>query len=290
MIRNNFFLVFFCLLFNKVYSQEMKNLDISASMNIITPINNYIENSQNLKFLSEYINSDSDTIQVYNILHIGDSHVKAGYCTKNFTKLLDSFLWKYHKQRGKMFSDTIAVYTKILAQNGATIQKILENEYSDSLILAFKPNLVIISFGTNESYNKMKLESFERYLNELISRIQNVGSKVDFLITSPAESMKKEIIKIKGKHHGKYNYLTNYYSYPEMSATASFLKTYARQQQLAFWNFYECLGGETSASLLFKKGYMRPDHVHLTKEAYIYQAQWLFEAYKLVIDSLILTK
>lgn len=122
-------------------------------------------------------------------------------------------------------------------------------------------DLVVISLGTNESFD---LQDSNKYFDELTKMIANIRAKLPetaILVTSPPPS----------KLHRK-----SYNKYIDEYATSIVNNTVA--QNYASWNLLEVLGGNKNITLNSRMGLMAKDKVHYSKLGYEKQADLFFGA------------
>lgn len=190
-----------------------------------------------------------------SILQIGDSHV-AGREFPNAVKAVLQQRWDG--------SDNNTVKAQIhydyLAKNGATMIKFLTPERL-SAIAEKKPDLVIISFGTNECHG-MGYDEATHYkqLEIAFDSLIAVCPDSDFLFTGP---------------QGAY---LKYRPNPMTVRCASLLKKFAADRNAAFWNIYEIAGGQRALQNYMAQGLLRHDRVHFTPQGYQLQGELLGKA------------
>lgn len=194
----------------------------------------------------------TDTLR---ILHIGDSHV-----------------------RGRIFPNTVAdsmaatfgavQYTNF-GVNGATV---LTFTHADRVkeIVQRQPQLLVLSFGTNESHNRRYNPTVHyRQIQELVSQLSNELPGVPMLLTTPPGAYERV------RRNRRRTYNIN----PRTAAAADVIMRFGREHDMAVWDMYNIMGGSSRACLNWKQAeLMRPDHVHYLPEAYALQGELLFQA------------
>lgn len=193
-----------------------------------------------------------DTVRV---VHVGDSHV-----------------------RGHLFPDTAGallrqVFPRLSYRdfgiNGAFCSTFTrEDRVKD--IAAMKPDLLILSFGTNESHNyRYNTDVHYRQMDELVRMLREYLPDTPMLMTTPPGSYER--IRRKGRRSYKIN--------PRTEAAARNIVRYADANGLAVWDLYNTVGGASRACLNWQEaGLMRPDHVHYLPAGYALQGRLLCEA------------
>lgn len=197
--------------------------------------------------------ASEDTLR---IVHIGDSHV-----------------------RGRIFPRTVGLklndifgsisYTD-LGVNGATCLTFTHPDRIDAIV-ELKPELLILSFGTNESHNK-RYNSTVHYhqMDELVKLLRSRMPDVPILLTTPPGSYESF-----RQSRRRRTYSIN----PRTVIAVNTIRKYAQNHKLAIWDMYTVLGGKDHACKnWWDSGLMRPDHIHYTADGYILQGELLFQA------------
>ena len=127
---------------------------------------------------------------------------------------------------------------------------------------ALNPDLVIISLGTNESFDKQSGEQYFTHLNQMIKGIKEHNPEVCILVmTSPPSVLHR---KFKNTFIEKY---------------AEIIEDNAHVNNYAVWNLLDVFGGNKSINRNAAKGYMARDKVHYSKAGYEKQAELFFNAF-----------
>lgn len=163
--------------------------------------------------------------------------------------------------------------------NGAMYQHY--NEFSNILLAemeVLKPQLVIISLGTNEAYGgRMDPLAFRDEIDKAVTLIREQNPAVNILLTTPPDCMRavrKATRKKVGKKKYKTIYHTAYYPNPYISMVTQQIMGYARQHGIACWNFNAVNKAQSSRFA----GAWAPDHIHFNVKGYQQQGQLLYEA------------
>lgn len=246
---------------------------------------NYIENDTALSHLKQYINDSRDSVtRPFRLLHIGDSHVKSGFYAETFAILMDSLIRTYTSKVIQHDSDSTVVKLKVMAKNGAMAKTILQSVYSDTIVQQFNPDLVIISLGTNEAYNKLQPDTLAWYQESLIQQVFRDAPDCDILITTPGDGLKKYYTRVRvSKKKKRYKRVAHYEVNEYLTDVIDYYLGLPERMDVAVWNFYPVMGGEESIREWNKAGYAQGDMIHLTREGYRMQAKLLMMA---VSDSL----
>lgn len=136
---------------------------------------------------------------------------------------------------------------KFLAENAPRMMEQME---------AFKPDLLIISLGTNDAYLKdLTAESFTQMLTNLIQSLKKVSTKTEFILTTPPDTefnkskpISREIV-IQG------------------------ILNAGKSAHCAVWNFNEAMGGENTFKKWQKMKLANKDGLHFNPAGYYLQGQ-----------------
>jgi lysophospholipase L1-like esterase len=219
---------------------------------------------------------------VIRILHIGDSHIYADLFTgmtrqlfqKRFgiggaKQLLRYKLSDFQDTTKTLFIDPYLVDSinrrgilyDVAGTNGAEYLTYNQNYLFFKETKLLKPDLVIISLGTNEAFGYLNRSIFENNIDAFISQIRTYNPNVEILITTPGDAMKRK------RYHN-----------PNIDIVRKILIDYAKVNNTALWDFYTVMGGTGSMKKWFVKGLAQRDKVHLSKEGYLIQGFLFFNA------------
>lgn len=124
------------------------------------------------------------------------------------------------------------------------------------------PDLVIISLGTNESFDKLVTIDYFSQLNAMMEAIVNQNPSVTFLITTPPPSQFKRKFP--------NTFVADY---------AKEILAQAEVKNYAVWDLFSNVGGLFSIHQNAKEGLLGGDKVHYTKAGYEKQGQLLTDAF-----------
>lgn len=206
---------------------------------------------EKLQQLYAGINRDS-----LHIVHVGDSHI-----------------------RGHVFPQTTAAcmqqtfgalrYTDY-GINGACCPSFTRPERL-ARIVSLRPDLLILSFGTNESHNRRYNSQLHyRQMDELVRLLRKSLPDVPILMTTPPGSYDSF-----RQRRRRRTYQVN----PRTLQAVRTIHRYADSNGVAVWDMYEVFGGVKRAALnWWEAGLMRPDHVHYLPAGYELQGHMFFQA------------
>lgn len=194
-----------------------------------------------------------DTVR---IVHIGDSHVR-GHLFPRTTG-------------ARLAGEFGALSYTDMGVNGATC---LTFTHPDRIaeIAALKPDLLILSFGTNESHNRRYNTNVHyNQMDELIKLLAGNLPGIPLLLTTPPGSYESF-----RQRKQKRTYAIN----PRTAVASETIRRYAREHRFLVWDMYDVVGGRRRACANWTEAkLMRPDHVHYLPEGYILQGNLLYQA------------
>jgi len=208
---------------------------------------NEIIGSENLNGIFSTLAKGEKTVR---ILQIGDSHVRGNTFPQTIEKSLES---------------NFNVRFDFIGINGARASKFTSSDML-SKINSKHPDLVIISFGTNEAHGNFSSSSNTRVMNDLVSGIRKHNPQVTFLITTtPGSHISRSGKKVVNTTHEQ---------------VAQNLLEFGRNNGIAVWDLYHNIGGnENACKNLIGAGLMQGDKIHLTHSGYRMIGNMLSEAF-----------
>lgn len=201
------------------------------------------------------------------VMQIGDSHVKGNYLPRTVGSTLQSF-----------FPRLEFTYYGI---NGAWARRFYEQDMINR-VAAERPDLVIISFGTNEAHGSTLDErTHAATMQTLTDRIAAQCPGVCFLFTTPPGSY---ITQRTGSYttgtgrRRRTHYTTAKVPNQNTANVARSIVEFCRTHRMAVWDIYTLAGGSSAITNWRNGGYMNTDCVHYLAHGYILQGKLLAEA------------
>lgn len=210
------------------------------------------------------------------IVHIGDSHVRGHVfpyvmrCSleDDFgSKAVENIPVTYQTSGIARETGSNGVVYHILGVNGATCQSFSTPEHIRQ-IADLHPDLVILSFGTNEAHGR-HYNAFEHTaaMNYLIAELKASCPDVAFLMTTPPGAYVR---------NGRRGKIIN----PRTPLVVENELKFAREHGIAIWDMYDIVGGKQRACLNWNAANMyQRDKIHFTHEGYTLQGLLLYEAF-----------
>ncbi len=264
---NSFFLLLPYGMKNKLQLNISRQNTVTVNNSVATQeLGNHIMNGYELQSIKEKMRKTATSLVLIKVLHIGDSHVKSGYFSEHFMERLNAFYaQKYH---GNLFFN-FQVFCKI----GTKYADYNELAELDKQLIREKPDLVIISLGTNDAFSGSSRIKFYEKVDHLVTKIKNLSPQAAILLTTPSDALKKNPVT------GVYMAL------PELQFVVDVIIKYANDHGLAYWNLYQIMGGPYSINNWFQRKMVAPDRVHFSAKGYTMFADWLFDAFSACMES-----
>ena len=170
---------------------------------------------------------------------------------------LGTIIWNKQNPKGDAHKiSTMHEYIIIFAKN---YEKIKE-------IASLHPDLIIVSFGTNEAHSRRYLaQAHKMQIGRLLGMLKAACPEAAFLLTTPP-----------GAYVGRRRART---INPRTVTAARIIKEYAQENKMAVWDMYNIVGGKTDACRNWTKHHMlRADGIHFTPDGYRLQGNLLHQA------------
>jgi len=146
--------------------------------------------------------------------------------------------------------------------NGAKFSDFVRARYFARQLADLNPDLIILSFGTNEAQGKLTENFVYQQMSELVGQIKKYAPGVHILFTTPADSY------LKGRGFNPY-----------MGPICDDIRRFTRENGYALWDLFNLGGGEHSAQNWKSAGLMAPDSVHYSKSGYAAQGKLFYQAF-----------
>ena len=221
------------------------------------------------------------------IVHIGDSHVRGHVFPYIMRKLLEEDFGReavidydvsYHTTGLAHETGRAGIVYHIWGINGATCASFNKPERI-SEITSLKPDLIILSFGTNEAHERnYNREEHKLHMKSLIKELKKGCINARFLLTTPPGAYIRS---------GRRNRVVNERT-PLVVKTE---KDFAAENEIAIWDLYDIVGGEKFACKNWTTASMyQRDRIHFTREGYTLQGLLLHEAFIKAYNDYVATK
>lgn len=204
------------------------------------------------------------------ILHIGDSHVRGGV---------------FPATVGQVLADSLHVGFSSIGINGARASRFSQPDILRR-IEAERPNMVIISFGTNEAAGHYSEADHAQALETLMDSICALCPGATILLTTPPgayvatkRAVRRSSRGRRGRRRSRVHYIYSHRENANTPRVAGNIRRVGEQRGVAVWDLFNIVGGERYACRNWRcASLMRPDRIHYTPEGYRLQGQMLGEA------------
>lgn len=219
------------------------------------------------------------------IVHIGDSHVRSHEftpafnfrLTETFGNAAAGFIEGYRSEGILTESGSSGIICHCIGINGATSENFMNEKYLAE-IQRLRPDLIIISLGTNESFGKYDVSEHYALMDNLYSLIKSYCPEVPLLYTTPPGAFKT----IYGRYRRKkriYRKVIRVEENRNIEKSASTIVSFAENHRVACWDLFNIVGGESYACKNWLDGnYFQRDRVHFVRDGYVLQGNMLYEA------------
>ncbi|MCP5497268.1 MAG: hypothetical protein H7A23_22170 [Leptospiraceae bacterium] len=176
---------------------------------------------------------------------------------------------------GELYLDTISLETDYgiayspVSRQGIEMNDLLtvpEENFACGMRL-YSPDLILFQFGVNESQNmlhsKEPIQTYKEKLTNVVQRFKKYNPNSSILILSPYE-------RIIATQDGKF------VTMPEIANIIQAQKEVCEEFGIAFYDSFLALGGQGHNELMYNKGYIQPDRIHLTRIGGDYYAGILY--------------
>lgn len=162
----------------------------------------------------------------------------------------------------ELMNDNSGIEYTTIGVNGASFAFYDRCTYFEKQLLLYKPDLFVISIGTNDTYTTdFKPQEFKAYYKQLIGYIQRANPDCAILLTVPNDS-----------------YYKQQYANPNTKLAAEVIYELSEQYQMAVWDLYEIMGGFNSSQKWYTNKLMPKDRIHFTRKGYDIKADLLLKA------------
>ncbi len=186
------------------------------------------------------------------------------------------------------------VFYHAIGNNGAAYETYNRIGNVGAGINPLRPNLVIISLGTNEAFGSLDVAGFTGSVDRLVKNIRTANPDALILLTTPQECQRSvtttKKVRVKGKKvKGKTTYRTvnkkvkSYAVNRNIAPLRTAILEYGKKNGVAVYDWYDVAGGSGSSATWISNGLFASDRVHHTRKGYNLEGRLLYEA---IMDSL----
>jgi hypothetical protein len=159
------------------------------------------------------------------------------------------------------------VLYNMIGVNGGEYRYYTMSKYFVEQMHVMMPDLVIVSMGTNEGFQKgFNAEIFYSQIDTLITSLKNKNPAAAILLTTPGDSYRKQ---------GRSK-MPN----PDILKARETIIKYSYEHDVAYWDLYEVMGGFKSMAKWYASGLTAKDKLHFSKKGYMIQGALFYSALK----------
>ncbi|MDO5759880.1 MAG: GDSL-type esterase/lipase family protein [Bacteroidota bacterium] len=255
-----------------VYTNTSRE-SISINVNNKNPIK-YDFNSFRV-YHSELPKNDNLKIKNTNIAYQETYNKKEGYTEFLLSDYVSSIEIEVIKEGNDNFyiygfyfqNGNSGVVYNVAGVNGARASHYNNAELFHSQLKSLDFDFIIISLGTNDTYEPGGENTFEKELLTLVKNIRKQYPYIPILLTTPTETW---------WHRRRIN--------PRMAQTIKIINSVAEQGSCAVLDLYNIFGGYNSAKKMQSNNLMQKDLIHLTAEGYVLAGDLIYNALWQEID------
>lgn len=245
----------------KTFNQETLNYSFSK----ITILSQPSSNQMQLQLLDkdfceikkiDFLTQNSTNLSVVNLASPTSEFYLKCYNPDSVKNMI------FNAQGFILENDSSGVLYHAVGVNGAEFRHYNESPLFYEQLPILNPNLIIISLGTNDAYMPhFDTLAFIKNINNMVNSIKQQLPNASFLFTTPGDSYRKRKVKNANMHVAQ-NVIINF----------------CNQNNYAYWDFYEIMGGFGSINKWFLSGLTSKDKLHFTRKGYELQGNILFKA------------
>ena len=162
-------------------------------------------------------------------------------------------------------NDSAGILYNMVGVNGAEFRHYNMSKYFVSQLSYLNADLIILSLGTNEAFSAgFDRVEFTKNIDTLVMNLKATNPNAAVLITTPGDSYRKSR---KGRVKN-----------PDMKIARVAIINYCIQHNLAYWDWYEIMGGYGSMANWLLMKLAQKDRVHYNGRGYQIQGDLLYRA------------
>ncbi len=159
-------------------------------------------------------------------------------------------------------NDQAGIVYSSVGVNGAEVPTYFRCEDFDRQLRVMKPDLVIVSLGTNDAHViRFDEELFLTNLRYMVNLVKRAYPKASVLLTTPGDA-----------------YRARRYLNPHNAKVRDLMFQVATETGIAVWDFYTVMGGLRSVDSWQRSQLAALDKLHLTIKGYSFQGELLYDA------------
>lgn len=162
-------------------------------------------------------------------------------------------------------NDSAGVLYNMIGVNGSEYKHYNMSKYFTAQLSYLNPDLIILSLGTNEAFSMgFDRVKFNNNIDTLVMNLKLTNPNAAILLTTPGDSYRKSR---KGRVKN-----------PDMKIARVTIINYCTQHNLAYWDWFEIMGGYGSMANWVLMKLAQKDRVHYNGRGYMIQGDMLYRA------------
>ena len=158
-----------------------------------------------------------------------------------------------------------------IGNNGACFNDYLLIPRFAEQTAVFRPDLIVLSMGTNEAFSMMTDDDIRTSIDNLVRLLHHYNPDAAMLILTPMECQKN-------RNHG-HKPLSPYYDInPAVKHVTALIRERAAALSVPVWDFYTVAGGDGASDRWIDANLFSRDRIHLINPGYTLQARLLNDA------------
>ncbi len=203
-------------------------------------------------FLYKLMELRSGVRDTVTIFQFGDSHVKPGFFSTTARSRLHGYF---------LVPDGGGCLNyQFLGVNGASFRNLLDSQNLFNRCRDLRPDLIVISLGTNDAQGKYDSGRFRGELNAFMRKLDTCRGQALILFTLPPDSHK----------NGRNN--------ADVAKVSEEISAYADAHGCACWDLAEVMGGRGSILKWRAQDFASKDLIHFSPKGYMLQGYLFYDA------------
>lgn len=162
----------------------------------------------------------------------------------------------------EMMNDEPGIEYTSIGANGAKFDSYFRCELFEEQLNLYKPDLFIVSIGTNDAYTpNFDSDKYREQYERFMAMIRRVSPDCAILLTVPNDS-----------------YYKRRYPNKNTQKQQEIIHALAQKYQMAVWDFYRVMGGYGASAQWYEQQLMPADRIHFTQPGYSVKADLLLDA------------
>lgn len=166
----------------------------------------------------------------------------------------------------------------VIGNNGATYSTYNLIGGMGSDVAALRPELIVISLGTNEAFGKVSDATFRINIDELVTDLRRANPGAELLLVTPAECQRRTVRRVRRKGRKGRRTVRSYAVNPNISRLRDVIVAYGRQNGIPVYDWYAVAGGAGSSARWLADKTLNTDRIHLTAAGYTLQGDLFTDA------------